>query len=77
MKRMIAIYLIASLSACASMNGKDSSLGGSKMTSGKEPSSSYDEKYIARVNRAASQHGVIVTWINPPRARREKKTDNN
>lgn len=73
MKRVIAICLMCSLSACASMNGKDSNPDSSTMTSKQENSSGYDEKYMARVDRAASQNGVTVRWINPPKVLKAKK----
>jgi len=57
------------LSSCASTDSKDSS----KMSQTKLNSSGYDEKYMSRVERQASQHGVIVKWVNPPLAPKPKK----
>ncbi len=69
MKRVLALSLICILSSCATTDGKDSS----KMSQTKPNSSGYDEKYISRVERQASQHGVIVKWVNPPLAQKPKK----
>ena len=70
MKRVLAICLICSLGACATTDSKDTS----KMTQAKPNSSGYDDLYISRVERQALQRGVIVKWINPPFARKPKKT---
>lgn len=69
MKRVIAICLICALSSCASTESKDSAT----MAQTKKSSSGYDEQYMARVERQASQRGVVVKWINPPKAPKAKK----
>ena len=68
MKRVIAICLMCALSACASTGSKDSAKSDTELNS-----SGYDENYMAMVERNASRHGVIVKWINPPRAPKAKK----
>lgn len=69
MKRVMAICLMCVLSSCASTDSKDSA----KMAQTKQNSSGYDEQYMARVERQASQSGVVVKWINPPKAPKAKK----
>lgn len=43
------------------------------MSQARKNSSGYDEDYMARVERQASQHGVIVKWVHPPLAPKAKK----
>lgn len=69
MKRVIAICLMCALSSCATTDTKDSA----KMSQIKQNSSGYDEAYMARVERQASQNGVIIKWVSPPRAQKVKK----
>jgi len=69
MKRVIAVCLISVLCSCASTDSKDSA----KMAQAKQNSSGYDEQYMARVERQASQRGVVVKWINPPKAPKAPK----
>ena len=69
MKRVLAVCLISVLCSCASTDSKDSA----KMAQAKQNSSGYDEQYMARVERQASQRGVVVKWINPPKATKAKK----
>ena len=72
MKRVIVCCLMLSLSACASMYGKDSNPERNKLSQNNKVSE-YDQVYMARVERQALQHGVIVKWVSPPRARKVKK----
>ncbi len=72
MKRVIVCCLILSLSACASMYGKDSNPERNKVSQNNKVSE-YDQVYMASVERQALQRGVIVKWISPPRARKVKK----
>ncbi len=72
MKRVIAICLMCSLSACASMKGKESTEP-NKVSQKQQSSYGYDQVYMARVERQALQRGVIVKWISPPRAPKAKK----
>lgn len=74
MKRVIAICIMFSLSACASMYGKDSNPERNKLTQNNKVSE-YDQVYMARVEHQALQRGVIVKWISPPRAPKAKKDD--
>lgn len=69
MKRVLVIYLMSLICSCASTDSKDSA----KMAQAKQNNSGYDEQYMARVERQASQRGVVVKWINPPRAPKAKK----
>ena len=71
MKRVFVICLICVLSSCASTDSKDSA----KMAQTKQNSSGYDEEFMARVERQASQRGVVIKWINPPKAPKAKKDD--
>jgi len=64
-----------SLSACASMYGKDSNSERNKVSQKQQTNSEYDQAYMARVERQALQRGVIVKWVSPPRARKAKKDD--
>ena len=72
MKRVIAICLMCSLSACASMKGKDSTEP-NKVSQKHQSSSDYDQIYMAKVEHQALQRGVIIKWISPPRAPKAKK----
>ena len=74
MKRVIVCCLMLSLSACASMYGKDSNPERNKLTQNNKVSE-YDQVYMARVEHQALQRGVIVKWISPPRAPKAKKDD--
>ena len=67
MKRVIAVCLLFALSACAITDQKDMKAS-SRMSQRQLNSSGYDEAYMARVEQQASQRGVIVKWINPPKA---------
>ena len=69
MKRVLAISLICVLGSCATTDNKDSA----KMAQTKQSKSSYDQEYMARVERQASQRGVVVKWINPPKKSKVKK----
>ncbi len=69
MKRVMAMCLMFVLSSCASTDSKDSA----KMAQTKQNSSGYDEQYMERVERQASQRGVVVKWVNPPKAPKAKK----
>lgn len=69
MKRVIAICCILILNACATNETKDSA----KMTQALKGNSGLDEVYMNRVENQASQRGVIVKWINPPKAPKAKK----
>ncbi len=69
MKRVLALCLIFFLASCATTGDKSAS----NATQTKLNSSGYDEKYISRVEHQASQHGVIVRWVNPPVAPKRKK----
>ncbi|MGH8051303.1 MAG: hypothetical protein ACREPB_11645 [Arenimonas sp.] len=69
MKRVIAVCLILVLGSCASTDGKKTL----HMSQRQINSSGYDEDYIARVERQASQHGVVVKWVHPPKAEKAKK----
>lgn len=73
MKRVIAIALLCSLSACASMSGKDSYTGQNKLSQLQTSSSGYDELYMAKVEQQARIRGVEVKWVNPPQAPKSKK----
>jgi hypothetical protein len=73
MKRIIAIALMCSLSACASMYGKDADSGRNKIAQSQASPSGYDDNYMARVERQAQQRGVVVKWVNPPQAPKSKK----
>jgi hypothetical protein len=68
MKRILILGVLLSLSACASMYGKDSNAERNKLSQQQNNSSGLDEKYMARVERQALQRGVLVRWVNPPRA---------
>ncbi|MGH8105206.1 MAG: hypothetical protein ACREO1_12470 [Arenimonas sp.] len=71
MKRVIAICLMCALSSCATT---DSANLRSKHVSQRQLNASgYDEAYMAKVEKIAGQHGVIVKWINPPKAPKAKK----
>ena len=75
MKRVfIIICLISSLSACASMNGKDSNPDRNKFAQTSENKSDLDEQYIAEVESVARTRGVLVKWVNPPKAKKPKKS---
>ena len=73
MKRVIVCCLMLSLSACASMYGKDSNPERNKVSQKQQSDSEYDQVYMASVERQALQRGVIVKWISPPRAPKAKK----
>lgn len=73
MKRVIVCCLMLSLSACASMYGKDSNPERNKVSQKQRSYSEYDQTYVASVERQALQRGVMVKWISPPRARKVKK----
>lgn len=73
MKRVIVICLMLSLSACASMYGKDSNSEANKVSLKQQNTSGNDEAYISEVERQARRNGVIVKWISPPRAQKPKK----
>ena len=73
MKRVILCCLILSLSACASMYGKDSHPERNKVVQKSQTNSEYDQVYMAKVERQALQRGVVITWVSPPRARKAKK----
>ena len=73
MKRVILCCVILSLSACASMSGKDSNPERNKVAQKSEMNSEFDEVYMAKVERLALQRGVVVKWVSPPRSRRVKK----
>ena len=73
MKRVILCCLILSLSACASMYGKDSNPERNKVAQKPQANSEYDQVYMAEVERQALQRGVIIKWVSPPRARKAKK----
>jgi hypothetical protein len=75
MKRimMIAFMLpMFSLSACASLYGKDSNPERNKFAP-TPLKSDLDQAYINRVERQAKQRGVQVLWVSPPRAPKPKK----
>lgn len=69
MKRVMAICLILILASCASTDGKKTLHVSQRQLN----SSGYDEAYIAQVERQASKHGVVVKWVNPPKADKTKK----
>lgn len=71
MKRVIAICLMCALSSCASTDSKN--FKSSYVSQRQINSSGYDEAYMARVEKQASQRGVIVKWVNPPKAPKAKK----
>ena len=73
MKRVIVCCLMLSLSACASMYGKDSNPERNKVSQKQQSYSEFDQTYLASVDRQALQRGVMVKWISPPRARKVKK----
>ena len=73
MKRAIVCCLMLSLSACASMYGKDSNPERNKVSQKLQSNSEYDQSYIDSVERQAIQRGVMVKWISPPRAPKAKK----
>jgi hypothetical protein len=68
MKRILIVGVLLSLSACASMYGKDSNAERNKLSQQQNDSSGLDEKYIASVEQQALERGVLVKWVNPPRA---------
>ncbi len=71
MKRVIAICLMCALSACASTGSSNYQ---SKHVSQRQLNASgYDEAYMARVERIAGQRGVVIKWVNPPKAPKAKK----
>ena len=71
MKRVIAICLMCALSACASSGG--SNLTSKHVSQRQLNASGYDEAYMARVEYQAAQRGVVVRWVNPPKAPKAKK----
>ncbi len=73
MKRVIAIALLCSLSACASMSDKEAGFSQNKISQSQVRPSDFDERYMARVEQQARQRGVIVKWVNPPQAPKSKK----
>ena len=73
MKRVLAVCLLLALSACASTDPKDMKVASTRMSQRQINSSGYDEAYMARVEQQARQRGVIVKWINPPKAPKAKK----
>ena len=73
MKRVIAVCLLLALSACASTGEKDMKVASTKMSQSQVNSSGYDEAFMARVERQAIQRGVMVKWVNPPKAPKAKK----
>jgi len=68
MKRVIAIFLICGLGACASSGNKDMN----NVSQTKQSTSGYDDSYMTRVESQATQRGVVVRWIHPPKARVKK-----
>lgn len=68
MKQVIAICMMCVLSSCATTDNKSSV----KMAQANQDSRGYDERYMAKVERLADQRGVIVKWVNPPRAKAKK-----
>lgn len=73
MKRVFIICLMCSLSACASMYGKDSNPDRNKVARAPENRSGLDEQYMAKVENVARSRGVLVRWVNPPKATKPKK----
>jgi len=69
MKRVIVICLMCVLGSCASTDSKNSA----NLVQTKHSRSGYDEQYMARVERQANQRGVVVKWVNPPKAPKAKK----
>jgi hypothetical protein len=72
MKRVIAVFFMLSLSACAGMYGKDAKPSNNKLVSN-QYDSGLDENYMARVQRQADHAGIVVKWVHPPRAPKPKK----
>ena len=66
-KTMVAVALSGGsmlLGGCASMHGKGDP---SALSPGENPSNTtMDAAYVAAVDRAASESGVQVIWLNPP-----------
>lgn len=76
MKRVIVICLICVLSACASTgssNLSDKGKNSRHLSQRQLNESGYDEAYMARMERAAAQNGIILRWVNPPKAPKAKK----
>jgi hypothetical protein len=68
MKCILMVVALLGLSACASMDDKNANAERSKLLQQQTNTSDLDEKYMARIERQAQQRGVIVKWVNPPRA---------
>jgi hypothetical protein len=73
MKRVLAICLMSSLSACAGIEGKNASLERNDAPPKQLSSNEFDQDYMAKVERQASRNGVIVKWVSPPKARKARK----
>ncbi|HNV85132.1 MAG TPA: hypothetical protein PLF92_08660 [Arenimonas sp.] len=69
MKRVIAISLMCILSSCATTDSKDAS----KMSQATPSKSGFDDGYMAKVESQATQRGVVVRWVHPPKAPKAKK----
>ena len=66
-KTVMAVVLVCgvvALSGCAAMKSKDSSAMAPAASD--NSNSTIDEDYVARVNHADRENGVIVVWVNPP-----------
>ena len=69
MKRVIAISLMCILSYCATPASKDVY----PMSPAPPSKSGFDDGYMAKVESQATQRGVVVRWVHPPKAPKAKK----